>query len=141
MKNVQEILAEEVSCGCFWVLGEEGGHQRKRRPLQAADEEKWRREHEEMHAKHRGHDSMHAEMFIIFILAVAFSQIALVTWKRKHFRSYQLCTLIGMWLVPPVISVHKGFWRFVCTWLLFTGMTGYVYRLSAADHISGKTPR
>lgn len=33
---------------------------------------------------------MHAEMFIIFIIALFLAQIALMVWKKKHFRSYQV---------------------------------------------------
>ena len=42
-----------------------------------------------MHAKHRGHDVMHAEMFIIFIIVLAIAQVILIVWKKKHFKSYQ----------------------------------------------------
>ncbi|KAI6189348.1 Zinc finger domain containing protein [Aphelenchoides fujianensis] len=118
MRDVQEVLAEE-----------------------AAEEEKWRREHEEMHEKHRGHDVMHAEMFLIFIVALVVAQIVLVTWKRKHFKSYQLATLVGMWAIPFVISIQKGFWRFLLTWITFTAISVYIWNLSSRQHISGKAPR
>jgi hypothetical protein len=31
-------------------------------------------------------------MFLIFIFALIIAQIILVTWKRKHFKSYQFAT-------------------------------------------------
>uniref|UniRef100_A0A183CLC3 RING-type domain-containing protein n=1 Tax=Globodera pallida TaxID=36090 RepID=A0A183CLC3_GLOPA len=68
--------------------------------LDDEEEIRWRREHEELHRKHRGHDAMHAEMFIIFIVSMIVAQVILMLWKRKHFRSYQVATLLGLWLIP-----------------------------------------
>jgi RING finger protein 121 len=84
---------------------------------------------------------MHAEMFLIFIIALIIAQVILVTWKRKHFKSYQLATLLGMWLIPFVVAIQKGFWRFLCTWVVHTGISIYIWNLSSRQHISGKTPR
>ncbi|CAD5213167.1 unnamed protein product [Bursaphelenchus okinawaensis] len=118
MKSVKELMEEE-----------------------RRDEEEWHKKHEQEHIKHRGHDVMHAEIFIIFILVMAVSQIILVVWKRKHFRSYQVCTLLGLWLIPPILSIAKEFYRFLFTWVVFSAISGYIFKLSTADHISGKTPR
>ena len=54
------------------------------------EEEKFRIEHEKLHAAHRGHEAMHMEMFLILILTLIIAQIFLVTWKKKHFKSYQV---------------------------------------------------
>uniref|UniRef100_A0A914C465 RING-type domain-containing protein n=1 Tax=Acrobeloides nanus TaxID=290746 RepID=A0A914C465_9BILA len=105
------------------------------------EEEKWRREHEAMHARHKGHDAMHAEMFIIFIVALAIAQIILVTWKRKHFKSYQVATSLGMWLIPFIVSIQRLWWRFLATWVVFTCISAYIWTRSSQTHISGKTPR
>ena len=60
------------------------------------DEERWRIEHQRLHEKHRGHESMHAEMVLILISTLIIAQILLVQWKQRHFRTYQvrfiLCT-------------------------------------------------
>lgn len=37
-----------------------------------------------------------------------FAQAALVNWRKRHRRSYDLATLIGLWLIPPIISVQLG---------------------------------
>lgn len=105
------------------------------------EETRWRREHEAMHAKHRGHDVMHAEMFIIFIVALIVAQVILVAWKKRHFKSYQLATLLGMWIIPLVVSIQRSWWRFLCSWIVFTGFSAYIWKLSTQPHISGKTPR
>lgn len=43
-----------------------------------------------MHEKHRGHEQMHMEMFLILIVTLVVAQIALVQWKKRHFKSYQV---------------------------------------------------
>jgi hypothetical protein len=52
-------------------------------------------------------------IFYIFLFVVVFAQSALVHWRKKHKRSYELVTLIGMWIVPPIISIFGEFWRFI----------------------------
>ena len=51
--------------------------------------------------------------FYIFLFTVIFAQSALVHWRKAHRRSYELVTLIGLWLIPPVISLFGHFWRFL----------------------------
>jgi hypothetical protein len=36
------------------------------------------------------------------------AQAALVSWRKKHKRSYDLATLFGLWVIPPIISVQLG---------------------------------
>lgn len=43
-----------------------------------------------MHEQHMGHESMHAEMLIILLVTLTVAQIALVEWKKRHFKSYQV---------------------------------------------------
>jgi len=43
-----------------------------------------------MHEKHRGHESMHAEMVLILICTLVVAQLILVQWRKHHFRSYQV---------------------------------------------------
>jgi len=52
-----------------------------------------------MHEKHRGHESMHAEMVLILIVTLVVAQLLLVQWRKRHFRSYQVhicCNLLVM---------------------------------------------
>uniref|UniRef100_A0AC34QU80 RING-type domain-containing protein n=1 Tax=Panagrolaimus sp. JU765 TaxID=591449 RepID=A0AC34QU80_9BILA len=112
-----------------------------RREGETDEEFQWRVEHAAMHAKHRGHDAMHAEMFIIFIIVLAVAQIILVLWKKKHFKSYQLATTLGLWLVPFTVSLYKSYYRFVFIWTIFTIVTGYYFIQSTKAQISMSTPR
>lgn len=43
-----------------------------------------------MHEKHKGHDAMHAEMVIILLVTLVVAQVALVEWKKRHYRSYSV---------------------------------------------------
>lgn len=46
-----------------------------------------------MHEKHKGHDAMHAEMVIILLVTLVVAQVALVEWKKRHYRSYSVSNL------------------------------------------------
>lgn len=50
----------------------------------------FRVEHARMHAKHRGHEAMHAEMVLILIATLVVAQLLLVQWKQRHPRSYNV---------------------------------------------------
>ncbi|KAL4433400.1 hypothetical protein ABPG77_010253 [Micractinium sp. CCAP 211/92] len=70
--------------------------------------------------------------FYLVLFVMFFAQAALVNWRKRHRRSYDLATLIGLWLIPPIISVQLGGWRFVGTWVLYSSITGYyLYRCSS----------
>lgn len=56
---------------------------------------KSQQEHLLMHEKHRGHESMHAIMLLILISAMFISQILLIYWRKKHFKSYQNVSMFG----------------------------------------------
>lgn len=43
-----------------------------------------------MHEKHKGHESMHAEMVMILLVTLVVAQIALVEWKKRHYKSYSV---------------------------------------------------
>lgn len=47
-------------------------------------------EHQRLHEKHKGHDAMHAEMIIILFVTLIVAQVALVEWKKRHYRSYSV---------------------------------------------------
>uniref|UniRef100_A0A914MSY5 RING-type domain-containing protein n=1 Tax=Meloidogyne incognita TaxID=6306 RepID=A0A914MSY5_MELIC len=105
------------------------------------EEIKWQREHEELHRKHQGHDAMHAEMFIVFIVSMVIAQICLMIWRRKHVRSYQIATLLGLWLIPLIICLQKFWWRFLLSWVLFTSASWYIWWRVNQTVIMGSTPR
>jgi RING finger protein 121 len=46
---------------------------------------------------HAGHQDLHTLLLLVLILLLVGAQISLVLWKKKHYRSYQLTTLAGMY--------------------------------------------
>ncbi|KAK0064673.1 RING finger protein 121-like isoform X1 [Biomphalaria pfeifferi] len=105
------------------------------------EKERWRVEHQMLHEKHKGHESMHAEMAIILLVTLIVAQIVLVQWKIRHFKSYQRATLIGMWLIPVVICIKFSWWRFCVFWVIFSIITGFVTYKASRKPLSGSTPR
>ncbi|KAG2465461.1 RING finger protein 175 [Erpetoichthys calabaricus] len=104
-------------------------------------EDHWKVQHERMHAKHRGHEAMHAEMVLILIAALVIAQIVLVQWKQRHCRSYNLVTLLQMWVIPLYFTVKLYWWRFLSTWGMFSVITSYVIFRATRKPLSGRTPR
>ncbi|XDV39232.1 hypothetical protein PO909_008496 [Leuciscus waleckii] len=48
-----------------------------------------------MHAKHKGHEAMHAEMVLILIVTLVIAQLVLVQWKQRHPKSYNVSPLFA----------------------------------------------
>ncbi|VDP29167.1 unnamed protein product [Schistosoma margrebowiei] len=100
----------------------------------------FRIEHLKYHEDHKGHEKMHLEMFLVAFVSLLFCQLVLMFWKKRHFRSYQLVTLIAMWLVPFIYSVLAEFPRFIFVWVLFSLTTGVMVYLASKKRISTTTP-
>ncbi|XP_072900470.1 E3 ubiquitin ligase RNF121 isoform X1 [Hemitrygon akajei] len=104
-------------------------------------EERWRVEHARMHAKHRGHEAMHAEMVLILIVTLVVAQILLVQWKQRHPRSYNLVTLFQMWVVPLYFTAKLHWWRFLVIWVLFSVITAFITFRATRKPLERTTPR
>ncbi|XP_066444497.1 E3 ubiquitin ligase RNF121 isoform X2 [Eleutherodactylus coqui] len=106
-----------------------------------APEERWRVEHARMHAKHRGHEAMHAEMVLILIATLVVAQLLLVQWKQRHPRSYNMVTLFQMWIVPVYFTVKLHWWRFLGIWVLFSLITAFITYKATRKPLEQTTPR
>nr|XP_013807019.1 PREDICTED: RING finger protein 175 [Apteryx mantelli mantelli] len=104
-------------------------------------EQQWKFQHQKMHAKHHGHESMHTEMILILIAALIVAQIVLVQWKQRHCRSYNLVTLLQMWVVPLYFTIKLYWWRFLSVWGMFSVITSYIIFRATCKPLSGRTPR
>ncbi|XP_019355931.1 E3 ubiquitin ligase RNF121 isoform X2 [Alligator mississippiensis] len=104
-------------------------------------EEKWRFEHARMHAKHRGHEAMHAEMVLILIATLVVAQLLLVQWKQRHPRSYNMVTLFQMWVVPLYFTMKLHWWRFLVIWVLFSTVTAFITFRATRKPLVQTTPR
>ncbi|XP_064080544.1 E3 ubiquitin ligase RNF121-like [Macrobrachium nipponense] len=106
-----------------------------------SEEEKWRLEHLRLHEKHRGHEEMHAEMVLILLAVTVASQIGLVAWKKHHYKSYQLVSMLGVWMIPFILCLHNHWWRFIFIWLLFSSITVIVVKKALERPLDPTTPR
>uniref|UniRef100_A0A3Q2WZC5 Ring finger protein 175 n=1 Tax=Haplochromis burtoni TaxID=8153 RepID=A0A3Q2WZC5_HAPBU len=93
-----------------------------------------------LHMKHRGHEAMHAEMVLILIATLVVAQIVLVQWKQRHHRSYNLVTLVQMWVVPLYFTIKLYWWRFLSMWGMFSVITSYVIFRATRKPLSCRTP-
>ncbi len=50
-------------------------------------------------------------------------------------------TLVGLWLMPAIISLHLHFWRFLGVWALYTLGTGYLLYLVMHKRTDHSVPR
>ncbi len=91
--------------------------------------------------KHRGHDLMHAEMILILFGSILVAQIVLFVWKQRHFKSYQLVTLLGLWFIPIGVCVKMWFVRMILVWTLFSLVTLFIMYKATRRRISVRTPR
>lgn len=104
-------------------------------------DERHRVRHEALHEKHRGHETMHAEMVLILLASLVVSQIVLVYWKNAHFKSFQFFTMIGMWIIPFLISIKLEHTRFIVIWIIFTIITLIIAYKATRTPISRAAPR
>jgi len=81
-------------------------------------------------------------IFYIVLIVMIASQSALVRWRSRHRRSYDLVTLFGLWLVPAIMSAQLFFWRFLLFWFVYTCITVYIlYRCMNGDLYDTSMPK
>jgi len=82
------------------------------------------------------------DLFALVILAFLFiSQIGVLAWKKYHPKSFQSITLIGLWIVPPVIGIFFKNFLYVTIWSLFVCANVVIYRKSKEKPLKPETPR
>eukprot|EP00004_Rigifila_ramosa_P015014 TRINITY_DN3461_c0_g1_i1.p1 TRINITY_DN3461_c0_g1~~TRINITY_DN3461_c0_g1_i1.p1 ORF type:complete len:318 (+),score=44.11 TRINITY_DN3461_c0_g1_i1:28-981(+) len=97
--------------------------------------------HAHEHASHEGHAQLHQLELLMLISLLIVCQGLLYLWKRRSPASYQLATLIGLWLVPFLMSIHLGFLRMVLIWIGFSLLTALVLYRANQKPLHSKTPR
>ena len=82
-----------------------------------------------------------AEIFYVTVFALCGVQSALVWWKKRHRRSYELVSLAGLWLVPAGLALHFRFWRFAGAWAAYSAATLFFLARAGARPLAPATPR
>lgn len=72
-----------------------------------------------------GHESQHELMAIILLFALFSSQFLILYWKKKHYSSYQVISLTGLYLFPALFALYDGWPRFLTIWTLFSLVNGF----------------
>lgn len=82
-------------------------------------------------------------MLVLFglLLTIIILQFLVQTWKKKHPKSFNFVTLIFMWLFPGVVSLFSGFYRMLLLWILYTGVSAYLFYLATRKPLGETTPR
>ncbi|XP_069412750.1 RING finger protein 175 isoform X1 [Ovis canadensis] len=106
-----------------------------------SEDDEWNLQQERTYEMHRGHEAMHVEMILIFLCALVVAQIVLVQWRQRHGRSYNLVTLLQMWVVPLYFTIKLYWWRFLSMWGMFSVITSYILFRATRKPLSGRTPR
>ncbi|KAI9593812.1 hypothetical protein BDF19DRAFT_447002 [Syncephalis fuscata] len=97
-------------------------------------------EEREFFKKHQGHEMQHFVMFVIFLGAIAGSQIVFFFWKRHHLRSFQLATVIGLWLIPAAFCIYGGLVRFLIIWAIYSLANGWIIHRATQTPLHHLTP-
>eukprot|EP00112_Aurelia_sp_Birch-Aquarium-sp1_P014032 Seg3.26 transcript_id=Seg3.26/GoldUCD/mRNA.D3Y31 product="RING finger protein 121" protein_id=Seg3.26/GoldUCD/D3Y31 len=104
-------------------------------------EELRRIEHEKLHAKHKGHEAMHMEMIIILLATLIAAQLLLYKWQQYHHKSYQLITLLGLWIIPLYFNVKLKWFRMLTVWTIYSIISLIVIRKATSFPLLPTTPR
>ncbi|KAM6206107.1 LOW QUALITY PROTEIN: RING finger protein 175 [Sarcoramphus papa] len=81
---------------------------------------------------------MHTEMVLVLIATLIVAQIVLVQWKQRHCRSYNLVTLLQMWVVPLYFTIRLYWWRSLSMWGMLSVITSF---RATCKPLSGRTPQ
>lgn len=79
--------------------------------------------------------------FYTLLVFMVFFQMGVVWAKKFHPKRFDQVTLVGLWLVPFLLALSSGFWRFCFVWFLWSCVTGYMLRLAMQKPIATTTPR
>jgi RING finger protein 121 len=80
---------------------------------------------------------------LITLMIVA--QVAIIQWRARHPKSYNLATLLALWLFPPGLLLSRGAWSalaspFLYCWLLFSALMAALLASVRAQAMAASTP-
>lgn len=80
-------------------------------------------------------------VFFVLFVFMLLAQVLLVIWKQRHYKSFQTVTLLGLWLIPMLLSLYVRFVRMLLVWTTFSVSTGYIVWLASRRPMGKSTPR
>jgi len=83
-------------------------------------------------------DGLYGLMIIGFLF---FSQFGVLAWKKYHPKSFQSVTLVGLWIVPPVVGLFMKNYIYFSTWTIFLLANFMIYKKSQEKPLKPETPR
>jgi len=108
-------------------------------------ERQQREEFQQFIKEHQNHAGAHTLMFLIVLVMLFLSQVVLVLWRLKSPRTFNLTTLVGLWLLPLIsflFSDHPlAYGRFFSIWLLFSLGNAYMIYIATRQPLDHQTPR
>ncbi|CAO3647107.1 unnamed protein product [Cunninghamella echinulata] len=97
--------------------------------------------HKEYLKEHRGHESQHELMAIILLFALFSSQFLILYWKKRHYSSYQIVSLTGLYIFPVLFALYDWWPRFLTIWIIFSIINGFVIHKASKKPLETMTPR
>jgi len=90
--------------------------------------------------KQNNNSKTHMEMIVVCIIIFILSHFGLEFWKKNYTKSYNACTLIGMWFIPLILGLKANWLTFLSTWIVYTLATIFVVRKARQKPLHGNTP-
>ena len=148
-KQANQMLEEKQEKQANQVIKEKQERKQERKHEEtkklSEEEEKLRLENEKQikeFEKHIGHENLHNMILLGLLALMLVIQFGLVYWKKVNHKSFQLVTLIGLWIVPFLISVYFLYLRFLLFWSGYTFITFYILKkIYFENPLEPNTPR
>ncbi|KAJ3227365.1 hypothetical protein HK099_002431 [Clydaea vesicula] len=90
--------------------------------------------------EHAGHEETHARMGLILLTALISVQFLIMFWKKYHKKSFDWASLMGLLIVPPLLAINAGNYRYLIIWFLFALTNFFVVRLAFEKPLRNSTP-
>merc|ERR1711865_56585 len=65
-----------------------------------------------------------SHLFFVLLIVIMVTQLGLHAWKKYRYRSFQITSLVGLWVLPFGFACYIFSWKFIILWLGFSFKTG-----------------
>ena len=81
------------------------------------------------------------QVFYLLLFIMIIAQLLLVYWRKRHYKSYQPVTLLGLWVIPFIFSASLHFWKVIFLHALWTCGSAYTMYKATRRPLPDRTPR